>query len=207
MDGVQDWAHSVVHEDMQEQVLYHKCCDDQFVQTVRRQHVLRCTNLPRLQFVKCSSMLRLCHKASVKQWATDDLWGGYAGSGCSAAWGATGPPSFKHFRRFLESLQVRNCILMCLFMPNDAWSSWASGQDDPPKLRRLAGEVRCNAPPVLRHLGTFRIWTLTVSNDFDSLKGFSLDRTRTHALNPDNFSDVCDQTGVTLNRYMIEVPT
>jgi len=29
-------------------------------------------------------------------------------------------------------------------------------------------------------------------------------RTRTHALNPDNFSDVCDQTGVTLNRYMIE---
>eukprot|EP00435_Cladocopium_sp_Y103_P015976 s3208_g3.t4 len=29
-------------------------------------------------------------------------------------------------------------------------------------------------------------------------------RTKTRALNPDNFSDVCDQTGVTLNRYMIE---
>lgn len=34
---------------------------------------------------------------------------------------------------------------------------------------------------------------------------FPLARTKTRALNPDNFSDVCDQTGVTLNRYMIEV--
>ena len=34
---------------------------------------------------------------------------------------------------------------------------------------------------------------------------FPFARTKMHALNPDNFSDVCDQTGVTLNRYMIEV--
>eukprot|EP00913_Durusdinium_trenchii_P016354 g15372.t1 len=34
--------------------------------------------------------------------------------------------------------------------------------------------------------------------------GRHVGRTAASALNPDNFSDVCDQTGVTLNRYMIE---